>query len=124
MVTNQYDPAAIHAELLDKIKSVHMPESCVTDRILLMSVIQNYRTGAGLRLSNFGFKLCNENHLYKFVKCDYTDVVNSTLLTSLDRTCSGPYFIDGNYIYLSDDYLAALLMLHGKEFERVFDVFD
>lgn len=123
MVQNQYDPVLIHEELLGKIREFGLSEQC-SDRILLMSVFQNYRTGAGLRLSKFGFDMCKEYTLYEFVECEFSNELNSIFLMSMDRVSSGPYYIENNKIFLSDRYLAALAIVYEKNFFDVFDVFS
>lgn len=89
-----------------------------------MSVLKNYRSGAGLRLSALGFEMCKEHSLYEFVDFEFANESNSTFLASLDRVSAGPYYIENNTIYLSDRYLAALAILYEKDFFKVFDVFS
>lgn len=89
-----------------------------------MGVLQNYRTGAGLRLSKFGFDMCKEHELYEFVDFEFINDVNSSFLMILDRVSAGPYYVENKTIYLSDRYLAALALMYEKDFFKVFDVFS
>lgn len=123
MVKDQYDPVLIHENILSKMREDESTLNC-SDRILLMSVFQNYRTGAGLRLSKTGYDFCLKNELYEFVCFEYANQPNSNFFSSLDRVSAGPYYVENSMIYICDTYLASLAYLYDKDFFRVFEVFS
>lgn len=107
--------------VLRKIKEIHESDAAITDRMLLMSIFENFRTGGGLRLSKYGFKLCEENKLYEFTKIPLRkDFKSSIMFTSLDRICAEPYYVDGQYIYLADIMIVTELTLCCDDFKMLF----
>lgn len=117
------DSTEFQLEVLNKIKDVHELEADITDRMLLRSIFDNYRSGAGLRLSKFGYEICEENKLYEFTKIPLQrELKNSIIFTALDRICTSPYFVDGYYIYLSDGMVVTELTLCGDDFKMLFEM--
>lgn len=112
-----------HLEVLNKVKEVHESDAEITDRMLLVSLFENFRTGGGLRLSKFGFEICKENELYEFTKIPLQrEFKSSIIFTSLDRICVSPYYVDGQYIYLSDAIVVTELTLCGDDFKKLFSI--
>lgn len=108
-------------EVLTKVKEVHESDAEITDRMLLISIFENFRTGGGLRLSKFGFSICNDNNLYEFTKIPLPrELKSSIIFTSLDRICCSPYYVDGYYIYLSDALVVTELTLCCDDFKMLF----
>ena len=111
-------------EVLNSIKEVHEFNSDLSDKMILMSIFDNYRTGGGLRLSNLGYQICNDNSLYDFapIPIKKTDR-NSNVYTSLDRICTTPYYVRGDILYLSDDLVIAQLTFCSDDFAKLFAAF-
>ncbi|EMR6008594.1 hypothetical protein WJW27_005451 [Escherichia coli] len=109
--------------VLSKVREVHESDSEITDRMLLMSIFENFRTGGGLRLSKFGYGICKENNLYEFTKIPLKrEFKSSIMFTSLDRICTSPYYVEGPYIYLSDAMIIAELTLCCDDFKQLFSI--
>lgn len=110
-------------KVLDAIKEVY-DSSGISERILLMSIFFNYRTGGGLRLSDKGYQICIENSLYEFHEVQLPRVQQTSLLfTSLDRICESPYYVLGSKIFISDRLVLTHYTLCGNDFEKAFDSF-
>lgn len=111
-------------QVLNTIKEVYEFDCELSDRMILISIFDNYRTGGGLRLSKLGYQICNENSLYDFalIPIKKTDR-NSTVYTSLDRICTTPYYVDGDTLYLSDDLVIAQLSFCRDDFAKLFAAF-
>lgn len=108
-------------EVLEKIRDVYESEAEITDRMLLISIFDNFRTGGGLRLSKFGYELCVGHELYEFVKIPLKrEDRNSVVYTSMDRVCTSPYFISGPDIYISDMLVVTQLTLCCDNFQQLF----
>lgn len=108
-------------EVLEKIRDVYESEAEITDRMLLMSIFENFRTGGGLRLSKFGFDLCIEHSLYEFVKIPLKkEDRNSIVYTSMDRVSTSPYYIKGFDIYISDMMVVTQLTFCNDNFQQLF----
>lgn len=110
--------------VLKSIKEVHEFDSDLSDKMILMSIFDNYRTGGGLRLSNLGYQICSDNSLYDFapIPIKKTDR-NSYVYTSLDRICTTPYYVRGDTLYLSDDLVIAQLTFCSDDFAKLFAAF-
>ncbi|USL83635.1 hypothetical protein A4_559 [Escherichia phage A4] len=112
MIPQPTNSTEFQNEVLIKVKEVHESDAEITDRMLLMSIFENFRTGGGLRLSKYGFMICEENNLYEFTKIPLLrEFKSSIIFTSLDRICRSPYYVDGYYIYLSDAMIVTELTL-------------
>lgn len=108
-------------EVLEKVREVYESESEITDRMLLMSIFENFRTGGGLRLSKFGFDICNSNELYEFIKIPLKrEDRNSVVYTSMDRICTSPYYVVGYDIYISDILVVTQLTFCCDDFQKLF----
>lgn len=119
--TNSTD---IQNSILNKIKKVQDFDSELSDRMILISIFDNYRTGGGLRLSKFGYTICLENKLFEFVPIPFTkENRNSMIYTSLDRICTSPYYIKGDVLYLSDELVMAQLTFCSDDFFKLFSAF-
>lgn len=114
--------ADIQMDILNKVREVY--EVDLSDRMLLISVFSNYRTGGGLRLSDLGYNICVENSLFEFTKVPFKkNFKNSLVLSQLDRVCTSPYYIKDDYIFLSDDLVLAQLTICSDEFDKMFKAF-
>lgn len=114
----------IHKEVLGKVREVHESESDLSDRIMLISLFDNFRTGGGLKLSEFGYKLCTEYNLYEFTQIPLKkEDKNSFTYASLDRVCVSPYYVLGNTLYLSDDIVLTHLTLYCDDLKKMFKSF-
>ncbi|AMM43780.1 hypothetical protein FDG95_gp215 [Pectobacterium phage vB_PcaM_CBB] len=111
-------------QVLKSIREVHEFDSELSDKMILMSIFDNYRTGGGLRLSELGYQICNDNSLYEFlpVPIKKSDR-NSNVYTSLDRICTTPYYVRGDTLYLSDDLVIAQLTFCCDDFAKLFAAF-
>lgn len=111
-------------QVLKSIREVHEFDSELSDKMILMSIFDNYRTGGGLRLSELGYQICNDNSLYEFlpVPIKKSDR-NSNVYTSLDRICTTPYYVRGDTLYLSDDLVIAQLTFCCDDFAKLFATF-
>ncbi len=108
-------------EILSVIKGVYEFDSELSDRMILISIFDNYRTGGGLRLSKLGYKICLENSLYEFFPIQLKKGENSsTIFTSLDRVCTTPYYISAGVLYLSDVMIISTLTLCSDDFSILF----
>jgi hypothetical protein len=114
----------IQLEVLMKIKEVYRFDSDLSDRLLLISIFFNYRTGGGLRLSKLGFDICSKFNLFDFtpIKLQKKDR-NSLVYTSLDRVCTSPYYIQGETLYLTDEFVLAQLTFCRDDFAKLFAAF-
>jgi hypothetical protein len=111
-------------EVLEKVRDVYESEAEITDRMLLMSIFENFRTGGGLRLSKFGFDICNGKELYEFVKVPLKrEDRNSVVYTSMDRICTSPYYVNGYDIYISDMMVVTQLTFCCDDFQKLFAVY-
>ena len=114
----------IQNEILKSIKEVYEFDSELSDRMILISIFDNYRTGGGLKLSKLGYRICNENSLYEFIPISMKKQdCNSKVFTSLDRICTTPYYIVGDTLYLSDDLVIAQLTFCNDDFAKLFATF-
>lgn len=122
MVPVSNNTSMIHSEFIEKIRSVHITETELSDRMLLKSLIANYRTGGGLKLSKYGFTLCIEYKILEFIKIPISnEEKNSSLfVVSLDRICESPYYIEGNFCFISDISIATQLTLYCDNFNFLF----
>lgn len=119
------DSTVIQLETLALIREVYESEAELTDRFLLISIFENYRTGGGLRLSKFGFELCKEYNLFEFTKIPLTrNYKPSIMYTSLDRICSSPYYSNGKEIFISDAIIITELTFCCDDFEKLFSMHD
>ncbi|UYE98641.1 hypothetical protein XbC2_212 [Xanthomonas phage XbC2] len=110
--------------VLNAIKKVYEFDSELNDRMILLSIFDNYRTGGGLRLSKLGFQICEDNSLYEFLAIPLKKQDrNSNVYTSLDRICTTPYYIVGDTLYLSDDLVIAQLTFCRDDFSKLFAAF-
>lgn len=111
-------------QVIEKIKEVYEFESELTDRMVMLSIFENFRTGGGLRLNKLGFDICTEFDLYEFtpVPLNKGDR-NSLVYTSLDRICTSPYYIDSKYLYLSDELVLTQLTFSCDDFRKLFAAF-
>lgn len=120
----QTNSTEIQQKILKIIKEVYEFDSELSDRMILISLFDNYRTGGGLRLSKLGFDICVNNNLYEFssvpIKKEYR---NSMVYTSLDRICKSPYYIIGDKLYLSDESILVQLTFCCDDFYKLFSVF-
>lgn len=124
MIPEPTNSTEYQMEVLKKIKEVHESEADMSDRMLLMSIFENFRTGSGLRLSKFGFELCQEHLLYQFSKIPLTrEFKSSIIFTSLDRICKSPYYVQGNLIYISDAIVVTELTFCEDDFKRLFEMY-
>lgn len=93
--------------------------------MMLISLFSNYRTGGGLRLSEFGYNVCIEHNLLEFTPVPLKrEDKNSFVYTSLDRICTTPYYIKGNELYLSDDIVLTQLSLYCDDLKKTFKSFE
>lgn len=123
MMPRVTDSTNYQLEVLNKVKDVHELEADITDRMLLRSIFNNYRSGAGLRLSKFGYEICTENNLYEFTKIPLQrEIKSSIIFTALDRICVSPYYSDGCYIYLSDGMVVTELTFCCDDFKILFEM--
>ncbi|AQW88736.1 hypothetical protein pEaSNUABM50_00207 [Erwinia phage pEa_SNUABM_50] len=114
----------IQFDVLVKIREVYEFDSELSDRMLLISIFDNYRTGGGLRLSKLGYTICAENNLYDFTPIPIkSQDRNSMVYTSLDRICTSPYYIKGDVLYLSDELVLAQLTFCRDDFMKLFAAF-
>lgn len=114
----------IQLEVLTRMKEVYEFDSDLSDRMLLISIFFNYRTGGGLRLSKLGFEICSEHKFYEFTPIPLKkENRNSLIYTSLDRVCTTPYYIQGDTLYLSDDLVLAQLTFCRDDFAKLFAAF-
>lgn len=121
---SQNDGTEYQDIVLNKIKEVY-DSNGISDRIVLMSIFHNYRTGAGLRLSEKGYEICKNNSLYEFHDVPLPRLKQTSLLfTSLDRICKSPYYVLGNTLFLSDRIIVTHYTLCGGDFEKIFDTFS
>ena len=110
--------------VLNKIKEVYDSEG-ISDRIVLMSIFHNYRTGGGLRLSEKGYDICIKNDLYEFHQVSLPRLKQTSLLfTYLDRICKFPYYVLGNHLFLSDRIIVTHYTLCDGDFDKIFDTFS
>lgn len=125
MIPKTNNNEEIQFEVLGKIREVHEYDSDLNDRIMLIAIFKNYRTGGGLRLSEFGYNLCNEYKLYSFTPIPLKkEDKNSFVYTSLDRICTSPYYIEGNTLYLSDDVVLTQLTFYCDDLRKTFKSFQ
>jgi hypothetical protein len=123
MIPEPHNSTEFQNNVLLKVREVHESDAELTDRMLLMSIFENFRTGGGLRLSKFGYTICKENILYEFTKIPLQrEFKSSIIFTSLDRICTSPYFVEGQYIYLSDAMIVTELTLCGDDFRMLFSM--
>lgn len=114
----------IQYEILIAVKQVYEFDSELNDRMILLSIFENYRTGGGLRLSKLGYQICEDNSLYEFTPIPLKKQDrNSYVYTSLDRICTSPYYIVGDTLYLSDDLVIAQLTFCRDDFSKLFAAF-
>ncbi|EBS4516809.1 hypothetical protein DQT32_05275 [Salmonella enterica subsp. enterica serovar Braenderup] len=114
----------IQLEVLMKIKEVYDFDSDLSDRLLLISIFFNYRTGGGLRLSKLGYEICSKFGLFEFTPIPLQKKDrNSLVYTSLDRVCTSPYYIQGETLYLTDDLVLAQLTFCRDDFAKLFAAF-
>jgi hypothetical protein len=110
--------------VLNAIREVYDFDCDLSDRMILISIFDNYRTGGGLRLSKLGFKICSENFLFEFTAIPMKrSQKTSSVFTSLDRICTTPYYVDGETLYLSDDLVIAQLTFCRDDFNKLFAAF-
>ena len=110
--------------VLNAIKKVYEFDSELNDRMILLSIFDNYRTGGGLRLSKLGFQICEDNSLYEFLAIPLKKQDrNSNVYTSLDRICTTPYYIEGDTLYSSADLVIAQLTFCRDDFSKLFAAF-
>ncbi len=120
MIPEPHNSTEFQNDVLLKVREVHGSDAELTDRMLLMSIFENFRTGGGLRLSKFGYTICKENILYEFTKIPLQrEFKSSIIFTSLDRICTSPYYVEGQYIYLSDAMIVTELTLCGDDFRML-----
>ncbi|WNA15929.1 hypothetical protein XaC1_286 [Xanthomonas phage XaC1] len=118
------DRTEIQTNVLNLIKSIHENDG-ISDRIILMNIFENYRTGGGLRLSSAGYDICIKNSLYIFYEVHLPRVKQTSMIfTSLDRICKTPYYALGNKIFLSDRMVFTHYTLCGDDFEKTFESFS
>lgn len=118
------DSTEIQNDVLEKVREVYEFDSELSNRILLISIFYNYRTGGGLRLSKLGYDICEENNLYDFTPINIkSGDRNSLIYTSLDRICTSPYYIKGNMLFLSDGLVLAQLTFCNDDFIKLFSAF-
>jgi hypothetical protein len=111
-------------KVLGSIREVHDFDCDFSDRMILISIFDNYRTGGGLRLSKLGYRICEENSLYEFLAIPLKrNDRTSNVFTSLDRICTTPYYVDGDTLYLSDDLVIAQLTFCSDDFNKLFATF-
>lgn len=123
MIPEPHNSTEFQNDVLLKVREVHGSDAELTDRMLLMSIFENFRTGGGLRLSKFGYAICKENILYEFTKIPLQrEFKSSIIFTSLDRICTSPYYVEGQYIYLSDAMIVTELTLCGDDFRMLFSM--
>ncbi|ELW0836218.1 hypothetical protein ACRYKS_21695 [Escherichia coli] len=123
MIPEPHNSTEFQNDVLLKVREVHGSDAELTDRMLLMSIFENFRTGGGLRLSKFGYTICKENILYEFTKIPLQrEFKSSIIFTSLDRICTSPYYVEGQYIYLSDAMIVTELTLCGDDFRMLFSM--
>lgn len=121
---SQNDGTEYQELVLQKIKEVY-DSTGISDRIVLMSIFHNYRTGGGLRLSDKGYEICHLNNLYEFHEVQLPRLNQTSMLfTSLDRICKSPYYVLGNSLYLSDRIIVTHYTLCGGDFEKIFYTFS
>lgn len=121
---SQNDGSEYQEKVLNKIKEVYDSDG-ISDRIVLMSIFHNYRTGGGLRLSDKGFEICKFNNLYEFHEVPLPRLKQTSLLfTSLDRICKSPYYVLGNSLFISDRIIITHYTLCGGDYEKIFDTFS
>ncbi|SOK58484.1 hypothetical protein [Yersinia phage fHe-Yen9-04] len=114
----------IQVDVLIKIREVYEFDSELSDRMILISIFDNYRTGGGLRLSKLGYNICTEYDLYEFTPIPIKkEDRNSMVYTSLDRICTSPYYIKGDVLYLSDELVMAQLTFCRDNFVKLFLAF-
>lgn len=118
------DNTEFQLEVLKAVRNVYETESDLTDRMLLKSLFDNYRSGGGMRLSKFGIELCSSNKLYEFTKISIPrDINKSVLFTALDRICKTPYYVDSSNVYLSDEIVVTELTFCCDDFEKLFSMY-
>ena len=123
MIPEPHNSTEFQNDVLLKVREVHGSDAELTDRMLIMSIFENFRTGGGLRLSKFGYTICKENILYEFTKIPLQrEFKSSIIFTSLDRICTSPYYVEGQYIYLSDAMIVTELTLCGDDFRMLFSM--
>lgn len=115
-----------HEDFLKKIKDLKCFDKHLQDDIILRAVFKNFRTGAGLNLSQYGKELCIEFGLYEFysVPITFTQSQSSLFITSLDRVCSSPYYIKGLECFISDLEIQTLLFMYAENFDFLFENFS
>ena len=120
----QTDSTELQLQVLEQVRSVYEIDSDLTDRILLKSIFDNFRSGGGMRLSEFGQKICREHKLYEFAPIALPrNMKRSVLLTSLDRICKTPYYIEGFVIFISDEIVLTELTFCCDDFEKLFLIY-
>lgn len=120
----QTDSTEFQLEVLSKVRAVYESDSDLTDRLLLKSIFDNFRSGGGMRLSKFGTDIVNDNNLYEFTKISLPrDYKKSVLYTSLDRICKTPYYVDGFNIYISDAMVVTELTFCCDDFDKLFSIY-
>ena len=111
-------------EVLSKIRSVQVEKSDLTDRLVLKSLFENYRSGSGMRLSKFGKELCIEHELYAFAKFNIPKgTKKSVLFITLDRLCKEPYYVEGFDVFLSDAQVITELTFCCDDFEKLIKLY-
>ena len=121
MIPSYSNRTEIQLDVLAKVKEVYDFDSDMTDRMILLSIFDNFRSGGGLRLSRLGRDICQQNNLFEFhqIRVD-KEKINSILLTSLDRVCEQPYYTDGKELFLCDGMVAAEIVIYGSDLDFFF----
>lgn len=124
MIPKANSTDTVQLDLLKRVREVHEYDSALSDRMMLISLFMNYRTGGGLRLSEFGFNVCKDNNLFEFTPVPLKrEEKTSFVYTSLDRICTSPYYIEGNQLYLSDEIVLTQLTLYCDDLMKTFKSF-
>lgn len=97
-----------HQEIITKMKGLLPFDDDIT--ILKKSLI-NYRQGKGLRLSDLAFRYLKSENLYEFQSFANELGLYDMSFTMLDTYSDSPFYVDHNFIYVSDQTHAFSLSL-------------
>lgn len=116
------NPLQVQTEFLMKIKPFLEDNSCLTDRMLLLSIFKNYRSNGGINLTKFAYDIATEHFLCDFFefKLDFHD--NPAIICmNLDKFCKSPYYFNGkDIIFISDSDVTFGLSMFGDNFLKYF----
>lgn len=93
------------------------PELGENRRAVLQKALKNFRGDKGMSLSYDAFNHLNDNKIYDFMKFNKPKFLQSRELMWFDKKSTSPYYIQGKYIYLSDE-------VHSFTFELIQNIDD